>query len=522
MRSIREILRLHFEVGLSFRAVGTSLGVSHVTVSDLVTRFHLAGLTWPLEATIDDGALQAHLYPGNAGRPRQRPAPDWAQIHHELRARKSMTLQLLWVEYRAEQPQGYGYTQFCQHYRTYAKRLDLALRQVHHPGDKCFVDYAGETVPIVDAATGEMHPAQIFVAVLGASNYTFAEAHPSQDIASWIQGHVHAFQAFRGVPAAIVPDNLKAGVIRAHPYDPRLNSRYREMAQYYGVTILPARVRQPRDKAKAEAGVQLVERWILAVLRHQTFFSIADLNTAMAEALQRLTRKPFQKLPGNRETLGHTEDQPALQPLPAPPYVFGEWRKALVHKDYHIQVDIAFYRVPYRLVGQEVAVRLTASTVEIFHDGHRVASHARATRKGQACTLPAHRPPAHRRWTDWTPDRFLRWARHGGPATEQVVAAVFAGKPYPEEGYRTCFGILSLAKKGEHTHLERVAQQALTQNIVSYRGIKILWDTVPRAPGLPAPATPPHAHLRGPRYFAVPGLVEPAGLSPTPEVSHVD
>ncbi|NMP25159.1 IS21 family transposase, partial [Sulfobacillus harzensis] len=365
MRHIREILRLH-HAGQTDRAIGRSLGVHHTTVGDLLKRVQAAELSWPLP-DIGDAELERRLYPGNQGRPRTRPEPDWPRIHQDLRTTKGMTLELAWLEYQREHPDGaLQYSQFCVHYHRWCKRLDVVLRQPHQPGDKVFVDYAGPTVPVIDRDTGETHPAQIFVAVLGYSHYVFAEAHPDQSVSSWIQGHVHAFQAFGGVPACVVPDNLKAAVQQPHPYEPYLHPSYLEMAQYYDTVIVPARVRKPTHKAPAETGVQLVERWVLAVLRKRQFFTLAELNAAIADCVAWLNARPFQKWEGCRATLKAAEP---LQPLPIHPFEPGAWTQARVHPDYHIQVDSRYYSVPYYLVGETVEVRTTAHTVEIFHQG---------------------------------------------------------------------------------------------------------------------------------------------------------
>lgn len=336
MRHIREILRLH-QVGLSHRAIGQSLGLDHTTVGDLLKRAAAAEVSWPLPTELSDDALEHRLYPGNQGRPRTRPEPDWVRIHQDLRTTKGMTLELAWVEYQRAHPHdALQYSPFCVHYHRWRKRLDVVLRQSHAPGDKAFVDYAGPTVPVIDRKTGEIHPAQIFVAVLGYSHYVFAAAHPDQSVTAWIQGHVPAFQAFGGVPTCVVPDNLKAAVRQPHPYEPYLHPSYLEMAQYYDTVIIPAQVRKPTHQAPAETGVQLVDRWVLAVLRKRQFFHLAELNAAIAECVAWLNARPFQKWEGSRNTL---KAQDPLRPLPAHPFVPGTWTQARVHPDYHVQVD---------------------------------------------------------------------------------------------------------------------------------------------------------------------------------------
>ena len=338
MRKIKEILRLQGEMGLGVRQIARSLSVSHSTVLDMLHRAQAAGIAWPLPADLDETALEAKLYPGNQQGALPHAEMDMTSLHRELR-HKGVTLQLLWQEYKRDHPDGYQYSWFCDRYREWSGTLDLVLRQQHRAGEKMFVDYAGQTVPVVDPRTGEVRQAEIFVAVLGASNYTFAEATWSQELPHWIGSNCRAFEFFAGVTEIVVPDNLKAGVARANRYEPDVNPTYQEMAVHYGTAVIPARPRKPRDKAKVEVAVQVVERWILAALRNRTFHSLDELNQAIAEALQRLNDRPFQKLSGTRRSLYESLDKPALRPLPAQRYAFAQWRKARVNIDYHIEVD---------------------------------------------------------------------------------------------------------------------------------------------------------------------------------------
>ena len=327
MRKVREVLRLAQEAGLNQRQVARSLSLSPTTVGEYLRRAETAGLTWPLPPELDDAQLEAQLYPLPArGKDDTRPMPDWAEVHRELK-RKGVTLLLLWQEYKAIHPDGLQYSQFCDRYRYFAGKLDLVMRQHHRAGEKLFVDYAGQTVEVVDRHTGEVRQAQIFVAVLGASNYTYAEATWTQQLPDWIGAHVRAFGFLGGTSEVVVPDNLRSAVSKAHRYEPDLNPTYAELARHYGVAVLPARARRPRDKAKAEVAVQMVERWILAVLRHRSFFSLAELNREIARLLERLNTRPFKKLPGSRRALFEQLDRPALRPLPAQPYVFAEWKR---------------------------------------------------------------------------------------------------------------------------------------------------------------------------------------------------
>jgi transposase len=395
MRQVREGLRLKWACGLSDRKIAQSVRVSRPTVAEYVRRAQAAGLSWPLPDTLDDTALERRLFTTAAPTPiAKRPTPDWAIVHQELK-RKGVTLLLLWQEYKASTPTGLQYSQFCEAYRQWAGQLDLVMRQSHRAGETLFVDYAGQTMPVINALTGEIRPAAIFIAVLGASNYTYAEATWTQSLPDWIGSHVRTFAALGGVPQVVVPDNLKAAVSRAHRYEPTLTRTYAELAQHYGVAIVPARPARPRDTAKVEVGVQVVERWILARLRHHTFFSLPELNTAIADLLMALNQRPFKKLPGSRQSVFESLDRPALRPLPAQPYAYAEWKLARVNIDYHVEVEGHYYSVPYSLVKQQLDVRRSAQVVELVHKGNRVASHQRSLLKGRHTTVDAHMPKTY-------------------------------------------------------------------------------------------------------------------------------
>ncbi|MGH8136470.1 MAG: IS21 family transposase [Steroidobacteraceae bacterium] len=388
VRKIREVLRLKAE-GLSDRQIGAAMGSARSTVQECIRRARVAGVAWPLPAGLDEAALHARLYRRSVPLSRT-PCPDFAYLHGELR-RRGVTRLLLWEEYKSAHPDGWQYSVFCDRYRRWLASQELVLRQDHAPGEKLFVDYAGQTVPITDRYTGETRPAQIFVAVLGCSNLTHAEATWTQGSADWLGSHVRALESCGGVPRAIVSDNLKSGVNKAHRYEPELNPAYQDLAEHYGVAVLPARVRRPRDKAKVESGVLVVERWILARLRNHTFFSLGELNAAIAELVVRLNTRPFKKIEGTRRSRFEQLERATLRPLPARAYEFGEWRKAKVHPDYHIEVGRAYYSVPYRFIGARVEVRLTAQALEVFHSGRLIATHARASERGRRSTRAAHR-----------------------------------------------------------------------------------------------------------------------------------
>jgi len=416
-----------------------------------------------------------------------------------------VTLQLLHMEYRERHPDGYGYTQFCRHYRAWQGHLDAVMRQEHRAGERLFVDFAGQTLPITDPDTGEAWDAQLFVAVLGASSYTYAEALASQALPDWITGHVHAFSSLGGASRIIVPDNLKAGVTRAHRYEPELNRTYAEMAAHYGCAVIPARPRKPRDKAKVESSVLLAERWILAALRHRTFFSLTEANAAIRQRLDWLNRRPFKKLPGSRLSLFEELDRPALRPLPAQPYEYATWRSAKVNVDYHVEVDRHWYSVPHQLVGQVCDIRVTAGTVEVLHRSRRVASHPRSAKVRRFTTLPEHMPEAHRRHAEWTPGRITSWAERTGPATGRLVTEIMASRPHPEHGFRSCLGIMRLGRRYGDERLEAAAARALAIRALSYRSVESILKG--GLDGLPLPGSEPvtsigdHANVRGAGYY---------------------
>jgi transposase len=430
IRQVREVLRLKWACGLSDRKIAQSLRVSRPTVAEYIRRAQAAGLSWPLPDALDETTLERRLFATAAKTPvAKRPIPDWGTVHRELK-RKGVTLVLLWQEYKAITPDGLQYSQCCEAYRQWAGKLDLVMRQSHHAGDTLFVDYAGQTMPVVNALTGEVREAAIFIAVLGASNYTYAEATWTQSLPDWIGSHVRACAALGGVPQVVVPDNLKAAVRRPHRYEPILTRTYAELAQHYGVANVPARAAHPRDKAKVEVGVQVVERWILARLRHHTFLSLLELNTAIAALLVTLNQRPFKKLPGSRQSVFEALDRPALRPLPVQPSEYAEWKLVRVNIDYHVDVEGHYYSVPYALVKQQLEVRLSAQVVEIFHTGTRVASPQRSPLKGRHSTVAVHMPKAHQHYAEWTPHRLMLWAAKTGEATTQVVETILASRPH--------------------------------------------------------------------------------------------
>jgi transposase len=506
MRYVKDILRLKHQNHLSVREIAGSCGLPASTVGDYLQRTHAAGLAWPLPEGITDSELMERLLKPADPSPQNGPAkalPDWAAIHEQLR-RKGVTLQLLWREYHQAHPEGYQRSQFCQLYRDWAKTLEPVLRQVHEPGQKLFVDWAGLKAPI-HHANGAVSEASLFVAVMGFSNKTYVEAFANEQLEQWIAGHCHAFAFYGGLTRAVIPDNPKTAVIRPCRYEPILHRSYQEMAAHYGTVILPARVRKPRDKAKVETGVQIAERQILAPLRDQRFFSVAELNQAIQPLLDKLNAQPFQKLEGSRNDWFESQEKPALLPLPAQPFELATWSKATVNIDYHAAVDYHFYSVPYHLVRQELEVRSTANTVELFQLGKRVAAHVRSYLPGKFTTLEEHRPKSHQRYLDWTPGRLVEWARKTGPQCAKLVEQILKDKPHPEMGFRSCLGIIRLGKGVGPERLEAACARALRFGTCSYRSIKsILENGLDRQncePELPL-NSPAHENVRGQTYYA--------------------
>jgi len=506
MRKIREVLRLSWGGKLSPRAVAHSCGMGRTTVREYLQRAERAGLSWPLPEGLTDGDLERLLFPPPVS-PTNAPrsVPDWNTVHEDLK-RKGVTLFLLWEEYKAVHPGGYEYSRFCELYRLWAGRLPVWMRQDHKAGEKLFVDYAGLTMPVTDRETGEVRQAQLFVATLGASSYTFAEASWTQSLPEWIASHVRAFEFFGGAPALVIPDNLKSGVTSACRYDPDVNPTYAEMAAHYGTAIMPARVQKPQDKAKVESGVLGIERRVLAPLRNRTFFSLCELNRAIGELLVEYNLRPFQQREGSRHTLFVTLDKPALTPLPNTRYEYAQWVKARVSLDYHVCADGHYYSVPYRLVKEEVQVRLTNTGVEVFHQGARVASHLRSHKNHQHTTRPEHMPQGHRAHAEWTPERVIAWVGRAGQAAAELAQRIVASRPHPEQGYRACMGIKRLGETYGIDRLEAACKRALAIQSPSYKSVKSILDKGLDKEPLPAAAksAPPieHENLRGADYYS--------------------
>jgi transposase len=506
MRKIKEVLRLFHEVGLGQREIARCAQLAQSAVHEYLERAGAAGLSWPLPEGLDDQAIEDRLFPTTQSTEGRYPLPDYQHIDEELRTHSNLTLQLLWEEYRRAHAYGCCYSRYCVLYRRWKKKQALTLRQQHKPGEKLFLDWAGATIPIHDRQSGAITPAPLFVAVLGASSYAYAEVTSDQRLPNWMGAQVRTFEYLGGCPKRLVPDNTKTGVIRACRYDPDLNPTYQDMAMHYGIGVLPARPYKPRDKAKVESGVQVVQRWIVAALRHRKFFSVAEAHQAVWELLEKLNARPFKKRAGSRASLFAELDRPALQPLPATAYAMSEWVWARVNIDYHIAFDDSFYSVPYTLVQQKVEVRATANVVEIFHKGQRVASHRRSYQHERAVTQDEHRPHRHRAHLEWTPSRMVNWAATIGTNTAQLFERILADKPHPEMGYRSGLGLIRLAKHYSNQRLEAAAERAVRTGACRYISVKSILERGldQQPPADSPPLSPPpteHENLRGASYF---------------------
>jgi transposase len=496
MRKVLEILRLHFDAGASGRVIALAVGIALSTVQECLRRFVAAGLTWPID--LDEAALEALLYPPEA-KVAAVPLPDFASIQASLLSHKSMTRRHLWQEYRAMHGDGLGYSAFCAHYARFLEQQKLVLRRTHAPGAAMLIDYAGPSLFIIDRASGEQRAVRLFVAVLGYSNYTFACATFGETTADWLGAQVAALEAFGGVPETVIPDNPKALVTRACRYEPELNPAYQDFAHHYDLAVLPARVRKPRDKAKVETAVQVVERALMPILLAQQFFTLADLNAAIATLVTELNARPFQKLPGSRVSWFDAE-RPTLKPLPARRYEYAQWKRAKVHIDYHIEIERHAYSVPHVLIGKHVDVRVAARTIEIFLRGKSVAVHARAAYPGGFTTIAEHRPPQHRSVTDLSLDTLWQRAETIGPNTVALLREQRAHKKHHHETMRSALGILRLARDFDAAALETACAQALLLKSVSYKAVRHLIEHPPTAP-VPTPKTIVHEHLRGAAYY---------------------
>ena len=503
MRKLSEVLRLRLEKKLSVRQIAVGCNLARSTVADYLGRARVAGLGWPLPAGMGEDLLEALLFPVQpTGVKRSDLAMGY--IHDEMK-RKHVTLQLLWEEYRGREVDGYGYSQYCKRYRDWAGTQAISLRQDHRAGDKLFIDFAGDTTPIHDPLTGDVSRGHLFVAVLGCSNYTYAEVTATEKLEDWIEAIVRALEFFEGVPNIVVPDNAKALVTSPCWYDPDINITFHELAEHYGFAALPARPRKPKDKSKVEAGVLIAERWILARLRDQKFFSLGEVNVAVSSLLRRMNEHQFKKLPGCRKELFARIEKPALKPLPEHSYELARWKKVVLNIDYHVDLDGHYYSAPYTLIRQELMARYTRSGVELFHKSRRVAAHARSYQKGCHTTINEHRPPAHAKYLEWTPERIISWAGTIGPNCTEAARQMMAGRKIPEYAYRPCIGVIRLGKRYGNDRVDRACARALKMHIVGYRHIESILktgrDRLSDAADVASRPDVAHDNLRGAGYY---------------------
>ena len=504
MRKLREVVRLHLEQKLSRRAIARSIGASPSTVGEYVARIKVANLSWPLPPELDDAALTRLLFPDEESPRSNRPEPDWASVHLELR-KKHVTKRLLWEEHKGAVPDGLQYSQFCLRYARWAGQLAVSMRQEHRAGEKMFTDFSGDGIDIVDPETGECRTAKLFVAVLGGSSYTFVEAFwAGESLESWVAGHVAALEYFGGSPELWVPDNPKACVTAPDRYEPDLNPTYAELARHYGAAVMPARVRKPKDKAKVEAGVLVAERWVLAALRNRTFYSLSELREAIRPLLEKLNDRVMRHVKKSRRQLFVELEKGALRPLPPQRYEMAQWKRAKLHIDYHVEYEGHFYSAPYQLIGQQLELRVTSGAVEVLHAGRRVATHRRSAVKGKHTTDPLHMPKAHAAQAAWTPQRLVAWAAQTGPSTAAMVEQILSRKVHPQQGFRACLGLVNLNKRYPRERVDAACARALQVRAYSYKSVAAILKN-----GLDRQALaeekqvvlPLHENLRGPGYY---------------------
>lgn len=506
MRQLREILRLRLTAKLSLRQIKDSLRLSLGSVQKITCKATELGLDWPAIEQLNDVQLAQAIYPKADTRPSSKmELPDWREVFKDLKG-KYVTQYLLWEEYAQKYPnRNYSYSQYSRLYRTWLKKQKRSMRQVHHAGDKLFVDYAGQTMPIVQGDTGEIRFAQIFVAVLGASNYTYAEATWSQKLSDWLASHVRTFEFIGGIPQLVVPDNLKSGVTKACRYDPDLNPSYQQLGAHYGVAIMPARPRKPQDKAKAEVGVQIIERWILARLRHHTFFSLAELNQCISALLIDVNNRPFKQLNGTRQEWFDSIDKPALSPLPTHAYEYTDIKQVKVNVDYHVQYDKHLYSVPHQLVGEKLEVHAKDKLIEIYFHHKRVTSHVRKHRPGMT-TVPDHMPTRHEKHHQWSAGRLMNWAKDLGDDVLVWVKSILAQKQHEQQAYRVCLGLLNLSRQYDAKRLNNACIIANKNKLYRLKQIKSILQSnqdqlLPESKKQLILLPQSHENIRGPKSF---------------------
>lgn len=515
MRRIIEILRLS-EEGIKKTEIKRASGASFKAIRSYIAKASALNLAYSNILHLSEEEVYKLFFPAYGRTIKSKPQPEWNYIHSEMQ-KKNVTLQLLWEEFLRQNQDGCGYSQFCFHYENWKKKnINLSMRQSHKPGEKCFVDYAGHTIPITNQDTGEVRYAQIFVCTLGASNYTFANATWTQSLPDWIDSHIKAFEYFGGVPEIAVIDNLKSGVNKSCRYEPEINKTYHDFAMHYGIVVVPTRARKPKDKAKVEVAVQIVERWILACLRNQTFFSLSELNTEISRLLEKLNSKQFKKLNTSRKQLFEEKEKPLLKQLPERLYELCEWKKARVNIDYHIELNDHYYSVPYKHVSEEVELCFNSKIVSIYRKNIQIALHARRYEKGKYSTLMEHMPKAHQEYLKWDPTRIINWAGNIGPNTKALIQKLLESKQHPAQGYRSAIGIIRFEKVYGKERMENAAKRALTYRGYSYHSIKSILKKgldkeeikVQIKERQDRKIISIHENIRGPEYFSVENTIK--------------
>jgi transposase len=504
MSKITEVFRQRHKLKRSYRDIARSLNISISTIYDYLGRAKAAGIAWPLPEGMSEQDLYNKLFSSATRTTVERPLPEWEDVHRELR-KKGVTLRLLWREYREIHANGLGYTQFCERYRAHVKMITPVMRQVHKGGEKTFVDYSGMKMSWMNPATGEINEAEIFVGSLGASQFTFVEATATQQLPDWIQSHVRMWEYFGGVSEIAIPDNLKSGVTKAHRYDPDINANYQHLSEHYGFAIVPARAAEPKDKAKVENAVGCVQKQILAPLRHITFTSLGEINAAIKPRLAVFNNQPFQKMKTSRRELFEAVDKPALKSLPPERYYYAEWCDAKIHIDYHFIFDNHYYCVPYRYIHHPVKIRSTAKTIECFYQGKRIAAHARSYIRYGFTTLKEHMPPAHQAQAGWGPDRMQRWAKKIGAETARFIDYMIASRPFPQQAYRSCLGLLRMGERFGEERLEKACAIALASGLTRYQQVESILkkrlDTLPNSHAQTELNLSAHENIRGSDYY---------------------
>lgn len=510
MRKIRDILRSHFDGRLSPRQTALALKVSRGAVLRCLGRFRTSSLAYPLPDGLSDTELEARLYPRSApvghSRKPHLTKEECADIHREM-SRDGVTLQLLWEEYRAQSPQGLGYSWFCEQYARYKKGLGISFRNTYKGGEMSFLDYSGKKREIVDRATGEVREVELFVWCWGASNFTYWEFSESQQTLDFLGSQARGLIYFGCVPRLTVPDNLKTGVTAACRFEPELNLSYERFAEHYGTTVLPARVRKPKDKAKVEGGVRLAQRWLLGRLRNRVFFSLAELNAAAHELLAAFNAKVMKGYGQSRRQVFEELDKPSALPLPTASYEMGIWKRPVrLGVDYHLEIEGHFYSAPYTLRGRILAVKISERLVEVFLGVDRVASHRRLVGKRRHSTQTEHMPQSHQQYVEWNSERIVAWAEKVGPSAHALAQAMLLNRRHPQQAYRSILGITRLEKNYGKERLDSACALALRYNLLTYKAVAdILKNGREKGPtGEKAPSrrtAPPHGNIRGAAYY---------------------